>query len=187
MTDHEKRKVKTMEEKMNHIIDEYAECKVNAEENLKVLASQHSLELSTAKDKLKQIIKSKTSKNLDLSKDLEALRISADNHISILKSSYDRAQNSEKSLKRRLKVHTESTMEQMKDALISIVGLQKQLANENALRLRQNDSNKGMSLLEKRSKDPFWFVIPNFLVQVASPDGKIKSVKWEGHVGKKNS
>ena len=36
----------------------YAECKVNAEENLKVLASQHSLELSTAKDKLKQIIKS---------------------------------------------------------------------------------------------------------------------------------
>ena len=29
--------------------------------------------------------------------------------------------------------------------------------------------------------------LPNFLVQVASPDGHMKNVKWQGHAGKKES
>ena len=40
---------------------------------------------------------------------------------------------------------------------------------------------------QKRAKDPFGFVIPNFLVQVSSPDGHMKNVKWQGHVGEKKS
>ena len=78
-------------------------------------------------------------------------------------------------------------MQQTQDALNSIISLQKELATHNALKLKKNDGKKSMSLIEKRSADPFWFVIPNFLVQVASPDGHMKNVKWQGHAGKKES
>ena len=44
--------------------------------------------------------------------------------------------------------------------------------------LQKNDGNKSIPLNQKRAKDPFWFVIPNFLVQVSSPDGHMKNVKY---------
>ena len=176
-----------MEAKLNGIVNEYAESKINSEETSKRLDAQHVLNIHTLEDKYNKLLKAKVDENNKLTKNLYGLKKAKEDEINDLKFKHDRIYSSEKMLKRRLKVQTEATMEQTQDALNSIVTLQKQLATHNALILQKNDGNKSIPLNQKRAKDPFWFVIPNFLVQVSSPDGHMKNVKWQGHVGEKKS
>ena len=64
-----------MEAKLNRIVNEYAESKINSEETSKRLDARHVLNIHTLEDKYNKLLKAKVDENNKLTKNLYGLKM----------------------------------------------------------------------------------------------------------------